>query len=578
MRNNLLALMGRKNPDLSEGMVPQLATTVPAFASLTSLNYNDGNYEGVSTVSANAASYTGSSSVTSLVGLPSVVSVEFDIELSDEKTRLSHYLDLAFLAGFVPMHDDKSYPFRTDSNVGVAPLITYNQHKTQTDPGDAGVAPAVYSAYDGTAGPATVIHGGYNVTDPNFGTEYVLVDMTFTSGQVVSQPITSSVQQPSAWTLSQGTLPSGLSLTGNTISGTVSDAAGSGGAVIVRVDGLPRYDGSILGQFNPAGYGYTADADFQGHFDFRHITWDSCEYEDSEHVVHTEYYVKSYGAWTPNYLPANCTQWTDPVESGIMWIQDGNPPEGLRKGGWIHTNSFGTYSILQKWMEANCGTWPSHSWDRPCGADDRLLVDQNLITCDEGDGTPLCEESEDLTACLRFPGAPDCDLDSIWHDNTPKHTFVFATWNKDAATCTTECLSFSNRCPMLMVISPNSADRPKNGFFTDGYDLTKITADGGGWSQSDVIQNCDSLFWQQSKCFDPAFLPLKLYTEHPPDIEGGGGFDGLGNALPLQIEPVCEVPAGAPALPDGISLPDFSSPSNGNPRSGAGWPWQICPA
>jgi hypothetical protein len=661
MRTFLMALMRIKNPDPTMGLQPVLNnsgspdfTGVPLFDLLTSLNYTGvGGADGTASVSISPSSYSGSSDVTQVVGLGGETTITFDIELSDEKTVESHATDLKNLLTYVPFYDDKAYPFRTDSNVSVAPLISLNQQRAQTDetfdPAQAGL-----SAYDGSSSPAAIIHGGTNTDDPEFGTEYVLVSVAFPYTLTpVSVTIPSTVQQQSSWSIVQGTLPSGLSISGNVISGTVTDTNGSLGYVLVLVTGLARYDGSVLGQFNPPGYGYRSDGVFQGHFDFRHVVGQHCVYFPSGGGEADEYYVRFYGQFTPDYLPANCTQWSDPVFTSVMWVVDG-VAYGLPKGAWIYTNSSGNYSIMQKWMEVNCGTWPSYSFDRPCGPVDRQLVDGALLTCDPDTGAPLCSGNPDLTACLRYPNAPvsaialtianggsgyvagdvltfaggtgtpaqatvdtvdgtgkiltahisvygnytgslpanpnsptggagtgaslgwtaGCDPSNPWHDNNPKHTFVYATWNKDAHTCSTQCLTFSNRCAMLMVISPNAADKPKNGFFTSDYDLTKIRSDSGGWSQSDVIQNCTSLLWQQSHCTDPTALPDTVYTIHPPQIEGGGGFDGFGNALPPQIEAFCDLPLGAPTPP--VALPDFSGPSGSSPRTSIAWPWQLC--
>ena len=114
------------------------------------------------------------------------------------------------------------------------------------------------------------------------------------------------------------------------------------------------YDGSIRGAPNPAGY--------QKSFDFRRENWIECAAIDS-YPAYMD--VNSYGAWTPDVLPQNCTQWTNdntPLPSGAgvyykknIWAVMGivNPPTGIFKQKWVET-------LLP---------WQSHNFARPAGAD-----------------------------------------------------------------------------------------------------------------------------------------------------------------------------------------------------------------
>ena len=118
--------------------------------------------------------------------------------------------------------------------------------------------------------------------------------------------------------------------------------------------GADVYDGAVLGAPRPAGY--------QRSFDFRHENLVNCPAEDDMPAYLD---TNSYGAWTPDYLPQNCTQWSSdwfpmPTGAGIyyktsIWTTMGvvNPPYKV---------------VAQKWAETLV-PWQSYNLARPAGAD-----------------------------------------------------------------------------------------------------------------------------------------------------------------------------------------------------------------
>jgi len=200
------------------------------------------------------------------------------VTLGAPNSKASLWADLVTLAGQWDLTDDLKYPWRTDNNTGMAPLVTRNE-------------------VPGEIAPVTSVSLTPGWVDPN----------------------------------------------------------------------ATKYDGSIVGAPYPAGYGYNSDGSFGGIFDFGHENYGPCPGDDSPDF----WAVQSYGAWTPNYLPANCPQWTRediatrfPGAGHLLYNFLLNPEE----------QRSGLPVVLQKWAEID-ETWQSYNCARPAGAD-RFTFDE----------------------------------------------------------------------------------------------------------------------------------------------------------------------------------------------------------
>ena len=167
-------------------------------------------------------------------------------------------------------------------------------------------------------------------------------------------------------------------------------------------------------------------------------------------------------------------------------------------------------------------------------------------------------------------GCPSLD----WYDSSPKNEFRVGSWftsNRSTSlnttgSCQQSCIS-SGPCRQSAVYLTPNGEAPagsKQYWFTDGF-----KADSLG-----CIEQMNVEFWMQDPLYQQAFNPSPCYSN-----EDGGSVsivqddgtchadtdDGLGNytayvMYPPQVEAVCALPTGAPALPAGVTIPAMIQP------------------
>ena len=475
-------------------------------------------------------------------------------------------LALVALEANIPFTDDVLYPPRTDGRVGFAPLFSYNGKDSGILGADQIGTAQMPGCWLPVYGGGSVIGGGWNTSDPASGVQYLAVnvsswpagstDMTTFGGVTVKGVVTVTV--------SAGGFPPGMSLTGNILTAATDTPAGPY-YVIFCFTGTCLYDGSTLGIFNPAGYGYDETGARQGHFDFRAINYN------------TDFTIRSFGAFTPSELPANCPQWTNWEEESLefSWYNFSNAYENraLPKGAWATGN--GRIFRMQKWAEIKCIS-VSQNFARPCGDDD-LLVDFTIAGC----GT------------LRFVSVPPvCDPTDPWNDDAQKGDFFSSNWfNVDGGASsgsggvrTQHCIQFQPCCPQWLVCSPQSGDAG----FTSCTAVTFPNAIPyldfvtGGWVQTDIFQAMYDLLWQPylscgAITAGPLVEGLVAYPSRRVSCPGGAWQtpDAAGHPLPTVANG--RVTAGG----QDVAFPATNPTTNqqmlpSNIADPGGWPWQRC--
>ena len=152
-------------------------------------------------------------------------------------------------------------------------------------------------------------------------------------------------------------------------------------------------DGNVLGQPLALGYGGTCISHSQrGCYDYTQKLIGYCG--DTPQLEE-----KSYGDWTPTFLPAHCPKWTPGVN-----IDD---THGLTDILWscaFTTNNIYNYSVYaQKWAETLVRPPNgSYNFTRPYGAD-RLLLD--YTHADDCDGVVVVDVDGNPMP-LRYPNCP----------------------------------------------------------------------------------------------------------------------------------------------------------------------------
>ncbi|MCX7915044.1 MAG: hypothetical protein N3A53_01905 [Verrucomicrobiae bacterium] len=282
--------------------------------------------------------------------------------------------------------------------------------------------------------------------------------------------------------------------------------------------------GEIVGIPNPPGYG--------PHFQFRH--------ENYTEIEPGVWCLESYGWQTPNPLPPNVTEWTTNLEA-----------QTKRQGGWMEFSGGTLYA--QKWAEIIL-PWPSMNFARPCG-DDATLVDQDTIDCDTNpDGD------------LRWPDAPPCS--GPWNSAAPRHNYVVKEWNFDFRRAGESQrlhdnweMCYGNQCfpepdiitdTITSLVCEDVTYRPASGncvYVAAVSPNSESFANGTNHGWGTIV--CDELYgskwmkWIQQAMPDPLWQRPKLpCPDGTPDPE----------AVPPFVEARCQIPDGAPALPEGITI------------------------
>ena len=368
--------------------------------------------------------------------------------------------------------------------------------------------------------------------------------------------------------------------------------------------------GAILGKPTPAGY--------DPFFDVNHPNY---SYGVIDDMGNEGWILESFGAFCPPQFP-QATQWTDNQQasglyggavSGISGNQ-GFPFQTLPNTltGVLPIMNGGCYK--QKWAETILFAKPSHNFARPCGPVDAAAVDQTKVTCDTfPSGT------------LLFPGCPvTCPNPPTagyqWNDVGLKGDYVTRelTWSsRDVAefarcqtlisgwpggcgsaptlsflgapstiprggsallniACAQRCAEYANCCPVVICYSPNGE------VFTKGLTLPmpRFSALPAGALdfQYGSLWTADVNQWMPDPLWQPPFDgPCVGFTWAPDN----------GSCLPCYTDPEtmaetcyyltpyeecrCTLPAGAPALPNGLTL----APANPSPGVWTGFlSWQ----
>lgn len=554
----------------------------------TELHFNIQNGTQSSPVSV-VEHYTDANGVAQTSGETYAQGCEITVTLSGIQTIADVVDTTKGLSARINMTDDAAYPWRTDARVGCAPLVTYNQKPDGPYRPDDVPQPGI-QFFNADVYSTAVIPGGWDIYDPDSGQQDVqyIFQGNYPAGTIITL---GSVLNVTAASVLHGALVPGCSLQVNGGKAQLVFAADSPGtgqpgyqeAVVIHITGQQKYDDSVLGLLNPAGYGYNADGSFRGHFDFRAIVWES---------VSGTLTAIGNGAWTPNFLPANCTQWTnlEAEQTGFFVNASvGGSSATVRafpKGAWSFYNSLGSVGIvwIQEWAEIKC-VWPSYNFSRPCGASDRALIDQTTATCGTDDnGNPIV-----TGGTARFPSAPDCNPDDPWNDTMPKGGFVYAVWQPSglptSGTVTTQttqyCVAFLQCDPQVMCISSGGE------IFTSGVKIASpiLAADitNGGWVACDVFQIMYDLLWQPPGCGQSAVVPPNFPP--PPMVEALNGYPSRVpdcSSVTSTVTPATDSVYPHP-LPSGIGFPPYPT-SVDVPKmpngiiDPSGWPWQHCPA
>jgi hypothetical protein len=315
--------------------------------------------------------------------------------------------------------------------------------------------------------------------------------------------------------------------------------------------------------------------------------------------------VLSWGGWSPAWCP-QATQWTNDLYATGLYGgaytgitgSNGNFPFVVQAGPDI--DPIGIYEggcFKQKWAEIILFVKPSHNFARPCGPADRAAIDQTTIDCVHNPGGNLrwpnapcnCDDPANPGPAAPAPCPPNnpSALDA-WNDTGIKGDFVLrdfsydargpgeyyrlqaiiAAWNTGSCgaapslpslpragatlsniVCTQSCLTYTSCCPAIVCYTPNG-EKPTGGL---ALGLPRVTLDDtyGTFDYHDIVQ------WMADFLFQPP---------HSPDCAGNNWAADNGTCQPCtesdtptcyyQVpyeEARCLVPAGAPALPAGIT-------------------------
>jgi len=319
--------------------------------------------------------------------------------LSSPITDTEIYTDIKALLAAWNLADDEQYPWRTDSKVSIAPLVSRDELLTQDFDASGfyirDYAVPVTDPSGNTFGdPDWEGDTGYTL-NPNRNTGLAKVAIDF-PGHNSGAAISMSAGQPfshcaaTSYAIVGGSLPPGVSLNATTgaITGTVVDD-GHYGVTILITGATTAATGVVLGAPNPAGY--------QNFFDFVFTDVRGCcdEPIDNPGFKQWDWYqvgwgqdVVTFNTNTGCQLPLNATQWNN-------WFQSVNKPAGA----WIFyadqrqdyfpvgciSSSSGSGAgdsaniVAQKWAEI-LERWPSQNFAKPAG-EMKFWHDETRVYC-----------------------------------------------------------------------------------------------------------------------------------------------------------------------------------------------------
>ena len=309
------------------------------------------------------------------------------------------YSDLKTLLGEWNLANDEQYPWRMDSKVSIAPLVSRDELLTQDfDPAgfyirDYGTP--VTDALGNTMGdPDWNGDTGYTLNpNPQTGFAKAVVDFPgHNSGEVLSLSVNNPFGHCAAvsFTIVGGSLPPGISLNTTTgeITGTIGDD-GRYGVTILVTGATVAATGAMLGAPNPAGY--------QNFFDFLFTDVRGCCYEPIDNPGFKQWVwyqlgwgqdVITFNTNTNCELPLNSTQWNN-------WFQSVNKPAGAwifyadQRRDYFPAGCVSSSSEIgagdsanisaQKWAEI-LESWPSQNFAKPAG-DMKFWHDESRVYC-----------------------------------------------------------------------------------------------------------------------------------------------------------------------------------------------------
>ncbi len=352
--------------------------------------------------------------------------------LSSPITDENIYSDIKTLLGEWNLADDEQYPWRTDTKVGIAPLVSRDELLTQDFDAtgfyvrDYGV-PVTDAAGHTIGDPDWEGNTGYTLNpNPNTGIAKIAIDFP---GHNSGAAITISAGQPfshcaaTGYAIVGGSLPSGVSLdtTTGAITGTIGDD-GHYGVTIQITGATTAATGAVLGAPNPAGY--------QNFFDFMFTDVRGCCYEpiDNPGFKQWAWYqvgwgqdVVTFNSNTSCQLPLNSTQWNNWFQSvnkpAGAWIFHADQRQDYFAAGCVSSSSGSGAGdsaniVAQKWAEI-VERWPSQNFAKPAG-DMKFWHDETRVYC----ATNVSGSGAGSTWSLLDPNtvtAPaTIELDDIW--------------------------------------------------------------------------------------------------------------------------------------------------------------------
>ena len=338
--------------------------------------------------------------------------------------------------------DDEQYPWRTDTYVGIAPLVTrdeilftgwvpapsfvINDFGTTWPNGDLAAVPGADIGSPDWDG----ITGVMPPTDKNSGVAYIAYPMTapgMFDGDSVGSPFSFNTNPNYVGYV--GTIAPGVSFNGGTGagSGTFSGNSSATGkyGITVTANSAPGFTGAIIGAPLPAGYGGKPSPTDgpSGYFQFGFEDWLGC-CEDSETGFHWDWYRHGWGMNSSAFnadvgfaLPTNATNWPN------RWEQINKP-----QGAWLFYNdqtlismpgdcdgtsltSFNADALWACKYAEIVDVWPSQNFARPAGAD-KFAYDEtqpvyeadNVSGSGSGSTWQLYDANGNTISSASFPG------------------------------------------------------------------------------------------------------------------------------------------------------------------------------
>jgi hypothetical protein len=341
-------------------------------------------------------------------------------------TSATIYADIKNLLAKWDLADDAQYPWRADTKVSIAPLVSRDELAVSefvTNISVKNFGAPITDAFgltlgdDGWAGDCGILLA----PDPTTGAAIVAQDLPVTNGAVIDTGALNPFLHCAATSFSilGGTLAPGLAFDSSNgrISGTAT-ADGHWGVTIQITGAAAAATGAVLGAPQPAGY--------QNYFDFNFQDFVGCCFRppDNPGFQTWSWYQHGWGMDVATFntnsgchLPLNATQWTN-------YFQSVNKPPGA----WIFYNDtradyFGIGCVSSeapsgagdagalwacKYAEA-LEVWPSQNFTMPAG-DAKFWFDETRVFCAvnaSGAGAGSTWTLTDPTTQLAPPDATD---------------------------------------------------------------------------------------------------------------------------------------------------------------------------